>query len=65
MYEWYYNKNQPFFGVDNLKLRYMGADSLKFSFKLFKSLIKDLKHFKEDFDFSVLDPTHDLHSKAK
>ena len=55
MYEWYYDKMQPYFGEDNLELHYLDTDSFIFSFKPIKSLIEDLKHFKEDFDFSDLD----------
>ena len=64
MYEWYYDKMQPYFGEDNLELHYLDIDSFIFSFKPIKSLIEDLKHFKEDFDFSDLDPSHELYSKA-
>ena len=63
MYEWYYDKMQPFFGEDNLELQYLDTDSFIFSFKPIKSLIEDLKQFKEDFDFSDLDPSHELYSK--
>ena len=63
MYEWYYDKMQPFFGEDNLELHYLDTDSFIFSFKPIKSLIEGLKHFKEDFDFSDLDPSHELYSK--
>ena len=52
MYEWYYDKMQPYFGEDNLELHYLDTDSFRFSFKPIISLIEDLKHFKEDFDFS-------------
>ena len=64
MYEWYYDKMQPYFGEDNLELHYLDTDSFIFSFKPIKSLIEDLKHFKEDFDFSELDPSHELYSEA-
>ena len=64
MYEWYYDKMQPYFGEDNLELLYLDTDSFIFSFKPIKSLIEDLKHFKEDFDFSDLDPSHELYSEA-
>ena len=63
MYEWYYDKMQPYFGVDNLELHYLDTDLFLFSFKPIKSLIEDLKHFKDDFDFSDLDPSHELYSK--
>ena len=64
MYEWYYDKMQPYFGEDNLELHYLDTDSFIFSFKPIKSLIEDLKHFKEDFDFSDLDPSHELYSET-
>ena len=63
MYEWYYDKMQPYFGEDNLELHYLNTDSFIFSFKPIKSLIENLKHFNEDFDFSDLDPSHELYSK--
>ena len=65
MYEWYYDKMQPYFGEDNLELHYLDTDSFIFSFKPIKSLIEDLKHFKDDFDFSDLDPSHELFSNEK
>ena len=64
MYEWYYDKMQPYFGEDNLELHYLDTDSFIFSFKPIKSLIEDLKHFKDDFDFSDLDPSHELYSET-
>ena len=64
MYEWYYDNMQPYFGEDNLQLHYLDTDSVIFSFKPIKSLVGDLKHFKEDFDFSDLDPSHELYSEA-
>ena len=63
MYEWYYDKMQPYFGEDSLELHYLDTDSFIFSFKPNKSLIEDLKYLKEDFDFSDLDPSHELYSK--
>ena len=64
MYEWYYDKMQPYFGEDNLELHYLDTDSFIFSFRPIKCLIEDLKHFEEDFDFSDLDPSHELYSEA-
>ena len=64
MYEWYHDKMQTSFGEDNLELHYLDTDSFIFSFKPIKNLIEDLKHFKEDFDFSDLDPSHELYSEA-
>ena len=63
MYEWYYDKMQLYFGEDNLELHYLDTDAFIFSFKTIKSLFEDLKHFKEDFDFSDLDPSHELYSE--
>ena len=54
---------QPYFSEDNLELHYLDTNSFTFSFKPIKSLNEDLKHFKEDFDFSDLDPSHELFSK--
>ena len=45
MYEWYYDKMQPYFGEDNLELHYLDTDSFIFSFKPIKSLIEDLNLF--------------------
>ena len=64
MYAWYYDKKQPYFGEDNLDLHFLDTDSFIFSFKPIKSLIEDLGNFKEDFDFSDLDPSHELYSEA-
>ena len=55
---------QPYYGEDNLELHYLDTDSFIFSFKPIKSLIEGLKHFKEDFDFSDLDPSHELYSET-
>ena len=63
MYEWFYDKKQPYFGKGILKLHYLDTDSFLFSLKPIDSLIEDLKYFKEDFDFSDLDPSHELYSK--
>ena len=63
LYEWYYDKMQPYFGEDKLELRYLDTDSFIFSFRPIKILIEHLKQFKEGFDFSDLDPSHELYSK--
>ena len=65
MYEWYYDKMQPYFRENDLELQYIDTDSFIFSFKPIKNLIEDLQHFKEDFDFSDLNPSHELYSEAK
>ena len=49
-------------GEDNLEILYIVTDCFIFSFKPIKGLIEDLKHFKEDFDFSDLDPFNELYS---
>ena len=63
MYERYYDKMLPYFGEGNLVLHHLDTDSFIFSFKSIKSFFEDLKHFKEDFDFSDLDPSHELYSE--
>ena len=64
MYEWYYDKMQLYYGEDNLELHYLDTDSFIFSFKPIKSLIENLEHFKEDFDFRDLHTSHELYSEA-
>ena len=63
MYEWYYDKMKPYFSEDYSELHYLDTDSFIFSFKPIKSLIEELKCFKEEFDFSDLDPSHELYSE--
>ena len=60
MYQFYYEKLVPFW-QNNLKLHYMDTDSFVLSIKT-QDLEKDLEHFKDDFDFSDLDPEHKLFS---
>ena len=64
MYEWYYDKMQPYFCENNLQLHYLDTDRFLLSFIPIKSLIENLKHFNEDFDFSELDPSHELYSET-
>ena len=62
MYEWYYDKLQPYCREDNWEIQNLDADS--FIFYLLLSLVEDLKFFKDDFvlsDFS--EPSHELYSK--
>ena len=54
---------QPYFGEDSLELHFIGNDSFIFSFKPIKAVVEDLKHFEEVFDFSDLDPSHELFSE--
>ena len=63
LYVWYYDKRQPCFGEDNLELHYLDTHPFVTSFKSIKSLIEDSNYFKEDFDFSDLDPSHELYSE--
>ena len=60
MYEFYYHKLQPFYN-NKIKLHYMDTDSFILSIKT-GDLINDLEYFKDDFDFSELDPSHDLYN---
>ena len=46
-----------------MTLHYIDTDSFIFSIKRIKILIKELKYFKADFDFSDLDPSHELFSQ--
>ena len=61
MYETYYDKLQPYFGQENIKLHYMDTDSFILSINT-KDIIKDLKNLEDMFDFSNLDKTHELFS---
>ena len=60
MYETYYDTLQPYFGQENLQLRYMDCDSFILSIKS-KSIIKDLKNLEDIFDFSNIDENHELY----
>ena len=60
MYEFYYHKLQPYYSSD-VKLHYMDTDSFILSIKT-GDLINDLEYFKDDFDFSELDPSHELYN---
>ena len=51
---------QPYFGEDKLELSCSDTDSFKFSFKPFKRLVQEIKHFKGLFGFSDVDPSHEL-----
>ena len=60
MYEFYYHKLQPYYS-SSVKLHYMDRDSFILSIKT-GDLINDLEYFKDDFDFSELDPSHELYN---
>ena len=64
MYEFYYHKLQPYYSSRSdasVKLHYMDTDSFILSIKT-GDLINDLEYFKDDFDFSELDPSHELYN---
>ena len=61
MYEIYYDKVQPYFGLENLQLHYMDTDSFVISVKT-KDVITDLKNLEDLFDFSNLNENHELFS---
>ena len=59
MYETYYDKLQPYFGQENIRLHYMDTDSFVLSVNT-KDIIKDLKNLEDIFDFSNLDKINEL-----
>ena len=62
MYETYYDVIQPYFGQEKLQLHYVDTDGMFLSMKT-KDIIKDIKKFKNIFDFSNLDKNHELFSE--
>ena len=61
MYETYFDKLQPYFGLENIQLHYMDCDSFVLSIET-DNIINDLKNLKNLFDFSNLDKDHELFS---
>ena len=61
MYETYYDKLQPYFGQENLKVHYMDCDSFVLSIET-QNIINDLKNLEDLFDFSNLNENHELFS---
>ena len=61
MYETYYDKLQPFFGMKNIQLHCMDTDSCILSVNT-KDLIGDLKNLEDIFDFSNLDENREIFS---
>ena len=59
LYEFYYHKLQPYYNC-LVKLHYMDTDSFILNIQT-GDLIKDLKYFKDDFDFGELDENHELY----
>ena len=61
MYETYYDKLQPYFGQQNIKLHYIDCDSFVLSIET-ENIINDSKNLEDLFDFSNLDKNHELFS---
>ena len=61
MYETYYDKLQPYFGQENIKLHYMDCDSFVLSIET-ENIITNLKNLRDLFDFINLDKYHELFS---
>ena len=61
MYETYYDKLQPYFGLENSQLHYVDTDGMILSMKT-ENIVKDLKNLEDIFDFSNLHENHDLYS---
>ena len=59
MYETYYDKLQPYFGLENLQMQYMDTDSFVLSVNT-NYIIKDLKNLEELFGFSNLEENPEL-----
>ena len=61
MYEFYYKRLEPFW-QNKVQLHYMDTDSFVLSFDTNnQELINFLEGFKDEFDFSELDPSHELY----
>ena len=61
MYETYYEKLQPYFGLENIQNHYTDCDSMVLSIKT-DDIISDLKNLEDLFDFSNLNPNNELFS---
>ena len=61
MFETYYDKLQPYYGQDILKLHYMDCDSFVLSIET-QNIINDLINLEDFFDFSNLNENHELFS---
>ena len=59
MYETYYDKSQPYFGVENLQLHYLDTNGMILSMNT-KDIVNDLKNLEDIFDFSILDENHEI-----
>ena len=58
MYETYYDKLQPYFGQESIRLHYMDTDSFVLNVNT-NDIIKDLKKLEDIFNFSNLDENHE------
>ena len=63
MYDDFYNKFQPYWGIDNLQMHYTDTDSMNLSFWT-PDLNNDLEYFKDHFDFSNAPKDHPLYNKS-
>ena len=61
MFETYYDKLQPYLGLEDLQLHYIDTNGKILSMKT-PNIIKDLKNLEDIFDFSNLDENHELFS---
>ena len=62
MYEFYYNKLQPYW-KQSIQLHYMDTDSFILSFNAnHQELINFLQENKDEFDFSEMDKSHELYN---
>ena len=62
MRETYYDKLQPYFGLENLQLRYIDCGGFILSFRT-QNVINDSKNLEFLFDFNNLDENHEIFSK--
>ena len=60
-YETYYDKLQPYFGQENIQLRYMDTDCFVLSVNT-KGISNDLKNLEDIIDFSNLNKNRELFS---
>ena len=64
MYETYYDKLQPYFGLDNIKLHFMDCDCFVLSIRT-KNIINDSKNPEFLFDFTILIKTMNYSEKKR
>ena len=60
----HYDKLQPYFGQENIKLHYMDCDSFVLSVET-QNIINDWKNLEDLFDFCNLNENHELFSRKK